>query len=101
MLKQRIITALALLAILLPALFADSPQPFLILSIVLIAAGSWEWGRMNGLNSFQSILSGLLCAVLCGFAWWAHWTVESPAWVWWLAGSSWGGANRLDVATWR
>ena len=105
MLKQRIITALALLAILLPALFADSPQPFLILSIVLIAAGSWEWGRMNGLNSFHSILSGLLCAILCGFAWWAHWTVESPAWVWWLAGSSWVGltASMLQrgVEGWR
>ena len=91
MLKQRIITALALLAILLPALFADSPHPFLFLSIVLIAAGSWEWGRMNGFNSSQSLLSGLLCAILCGFAWWAQWTSKSPAWVWWLAGSSWVG----------
>jgi phosphatidate cytidylyltransferase len=42
MLKQRIITALALLAVLLPALFADSPQPFLLLSILLIGAGAWE-----------------------------------------------------------
>ena len=60
---------------------------------------------MNGLNSFQSILSGLLCAVLCGFAWWAHWTVESPAWVWWLAGSSWVGLTawmlQRGVEGWR
>jgi phosphatidate cytidylyltransferase len=91
MLKQRIITALVLLAILLPALFADSPQAFLILSICLIAAGAWEWGRMNGLNPIQSLLSGLLCALLCGLAWWAQWTTDTQAWVWWLAGSSWVG----------
>jgi hypothetical protein len=41
MLKQRIITALALLAVLLPALFAETPQAFLILSTLLIAAGAW------------------------------------------------------------
>ena len=46
---------------------------------------------MNGFNFSQSLLSGLLCAILCGFAWWAQWTTESPAWVWWLAGSSWVG----------
>jgi phosphatidate cytidylyltransferase len=104
MLKQRIITALALLAILLPALFADSPQPFLILSIVLIAAGAWEWGRMNGFTSTQSLLSGLLCAISCGFAWWSQWTLESPNWVWWLAGASWVGLTawmlQRGVAGW-
>ena len=41
MLKQRIITALALLAILLPALFAADPLAFLLLSMLLIAAGAW------------------------------------------------------------
>lgn len=55
MLKQRIITALALLAVLLPALFAESPQAFLILSTLLIAAGAWEWARMNGMASVQSV----------------------------------------------
>jgi len=65
MLKQRIITALVLLAILLPALFADSPQPFLLLSILMIGAGAWEWGNMNGMSSRQSILSGVICVDLC------------------------------------
>jgi phosphatidate cytidylyltransferase len=104
MLKQRIITALALLAILLPALFAASPQPFLILSVILIAAGAWEWGRMNGFNSAQSLLSGFLCAILCGFAWWSQWTLESPNWVWWVAGASWVGLTawmlQRGVAGW-
>lgn len=93
MLKQRIITALALLAVLLPALFADSPQPFLILSILLISAGAWEWGKMNELSPVQSWLSGTLCAILCGVAWWADWTTDAPAWLWWLAGAIWVGLS--------
>jgi phosphatidate cytidylyltransferase len=91
MLKQRIITALALLAVLLPALFADSPQPFLLLSILMIGAGAWEWGNMNGMSSRQAILSGVICVDLCIFAWWAGWTTSTDAWVWWMAGASWVG----------
>ena len=47
MLLPRVITALVLLAILLPALFAASPTPFIALSLVLIAAAAWEWARLN------------------------------------------------------
>jgi len=91
MLKQRIITALALLAVLLPALFAQEPQAFLLLSALLIAAGAWEWARMNGMNSAQSVLSGVLCACLCVLAWWAGWTTHSATWLWGLAGAAWVG----------
>jgi phosphatidate cytidylyltransferase len=91
MLKQRIITALALLAVLLPALFAESPQAFLILSTLLIAAGAWEWARMNGMASVQSVLSGLMCTGMCSLAWWAGWTSQTETWLWWLAGSAWVG----------
>ena len=91
MLKQRIITALALLAVLLPALFAESPQAFLILSALLIAAGAWEWARMNGMASLQSVLSGVLCACMCALAWWSGWTSQTETWLWWLAGATWVG----------
>lgn len=91
MLKQRIITALALLAVLLPALFADSPQAFLLLSILMIGAGAWEWGNMNGLSQRLSLFSGLICIVMCALAWRADWTTHTDAWVWWLAGASWVG----------
>ena len=91
MLKQRIVTALALLAVLLPALFAETPQAFLILSIILIAAGAWEWANMNGLNRFQALFSGLACAALCAFSWWAGWTLQATTWLWSLAGSVWVG----------
>jgi phosphatidate cytidylyltransferase len=91
MLKQRIITALALLAVLLPALFAETPQAFLTLSTLLIAAGAWEWARMNGMASLQSVLSGLMCAGMCAIAWWAGWTSQTETWLWWLAGAAWIG----------
>jgi len=91
MLKQRIITALALLAVLLPALFADTPQAFLVLSILLIAAGAWEWANMNGLTRLQAVFSGLACASLCCLAWWAGWTTQTSTWLWSLAGSAWVG----------
>ena len=55
MLKQRIITAIALLAILLPALFWPTPTPFAAVTLVLIAAGAWEWGRLNGFRQSGSI----------------------------------------------
>ena len=48
MLKQRVITALLLLAVLLPALFSANKQYFMGLSLLMIAAGAWEWGRLNG-----------------------------------------------------
>jgi phosphatidate cytidylyltransferase len=91
MLKQRIITALALLAVLLPALFADSPQAFLFLSILMIGAGAWEWGKMNGMSQTQSLMAGMVCIGMCALAWRADWTTHTDAWVWWLAGSSWVG----------
>ena len=41
MLKQRVLTAIVLLAILLPALFYNSPAPFCVLALLMIAAGAW------------------------------------------------------------
>src|SRR6185312_10001033 len=70
MLRQRIITALILLAILLPALFYPSSQPFCAITLVLTAAGAWEWGRLNGCGSVAAALLGLVCVLLCvGVAW--------------------------------
>jgi phosphatidate cytidylyltransferase len=95
MLKQRIITALAMLAVLLPALFADSPQAFLILSGMLVSAGAWEWANMNGLNRPQSLASGLVCLGFCTLSAWLEWTAHTAPLVWWLAGASWVG-----ITTW-
>ncbi len=69
MLKLRIITALVLLAIFLPAFFADSAEPLAWLTLVLIAAGAWEWGLLMGLGMARSLGLGLVCVALCLGSW--------------------------------
>ena len=59
MLKQRILTAIVLLAILLPALFYPSHIPFACVMLVLIGAAAWEWGRLNGYSQRLSVFLGL------------------------------------------
>ena len=71
MLKQRVLTALVLLAILLPALFYQSPEPFCAIALVLIAAGAWEWARLNQYGPVASLLSGLVCVMACAASTWA------------------------------
>jgi phosphatidate cytidylyltransferase len=96
MLKQRVITALVLIAILLPALFAPIAWPFAVLSLVMIAAAGWEWGRLNGAGA-ASIALGAVVAVVCGAALWAGWGSAPPRLAWWLAFGVWvlGGAYVL------
>ena len=89
MLKQRVITAVVLLALLLPALFAVSPWPFMGLTVVLIAAGAWEWGRLNGVGSLQAWLGGLVCVVACALSSWAGWLQSTPPQLWLVAGAMW------------
>ena len=93
MLKQRVITALVLMAVLLPALFAASAWPFAVLSLVLMAVAGWEWGRLNGAGA-GSMPMGLLLAALCALALWAGWAAVPPPLVWWAATAVWvlGGA---------
>ncbi|MDT8998498.1 phosphatidate cytidylyltransferase [Paucibacter sp. APW11] len=97
MLKTRIITALVLLAILLPALFASSPLPFALLTLVLIAAAGWEWSRLNGAPGLPAWGMGLGLAALCAAS--LQWLglQAAPAWCWWLGGAIWvlGGAQAL------
>ena len=65
MLKQRVITAVVLLAILLPALFHSSIAPFAGFTLLLIVAAGWEWARLNGCGPTVARLLGLgLGAVL-------------------------------------
>jgi phosphatidate cytidylyltransferase len=94
MLKQRVITAIVLLAILLPALFWKTPEPFLVITLVLIAAGGWEWGRLNGLGQGANIGLGLVTLALCAGAWALGWTHAPSALLWTVVGALWvlGGA---------
>jgi phosphatidate cytidylyltransferase len=67
-LRTRILTALVLLAFLLPAVFASTPWPFAIVSLVLIAAAAWEWARLNGVNDIAAIGPGALLALAGAWA---------------------------------
>lgn len=89
MLKQRVITAVVLLAILLPALFWRTPEPFLAITLLLIAAGGWEWGRLNGLGSAGSIALGAITFVLCAAAWALGWIERPSALLWIVVGALW------------
>ncbi|WP_311220617.1 MULTISPECIES: phosphatidate cytidylyltransferase [unclassified Acidovorax] len=104
MLKQRVITALVLLAILLPALFYPSPQPFAAVVLVLMAAGAWEWARLNGVHGVGAVAVGAVCVALCGLTWALGGLQRPLPWVWALGGAAWvlGGAwlLRAGVAGW-
>jgi phosphatidate cytidylyltransferase len=89
MLKQRVITAVVLLALLLPALFAASPWPFALLSLLLIGAAGWEWARLNGGAGAGAVLLGLAVALACGAALRAGWVGAAPALPWWIATALW------------
>jgi phosphatidate cytidylyltransferase len=65
MLRERVITALVLLALLVSSLTASSPLPFALLTIVLIAAAGWEWGRLCGLPGWAAIASGVVLGLAC------------------------------------
>ncbi len=92
MLRQRIITALVLLAVLLPALFAPRAWPFAVVSLPLLAAGGWEWARLNAVRGHAAIGLGLLLALGCALALIDGWVYRAPAVLWlaasllWLAG---------------
>jgi phosphatidate cytidylyltransferase len=104
MLKQRIITAVVLLAILLPALFWPSAVPFAVVTLVLIAAGAWEWGRLNGLPQGAAIALAVVCLLACALSWYAGLLGRPLLTLWLLAGALWvlGGAwlLRAGVAGW-
>jgi phosphatidate cytidylyltransferase len=104
MLKQRVVTALVLLAVLLPAMFAATPWPFALLTLAFIAAAGWEWGRLNGLGAAGAIGLGAAVLVLCAAVLASGWLAAPPAMLWWLALLVWvlGGvrALRSGVSGW-
>ena len=69
MLKQRVITALVLLLICLPALFAQSVWPFMVVTLVMSTLGAWEWARMNSGTFMKAPIFGLLTLLLCLLDW--------------------------------
>jgi phosphatidate cytidylyltransferase len=99
MLKQRVITALVLLAVLLPALFAPIAWPFALLMMLMAGAAAWEWARLNSASALPALAMGAAVAVACALALLAGWVRVGPSVAWWLAFGVWvlGGALALRV----
>lgn len=97
MLKTRIITAVVLLAILLPVLFQTSPWPFAWVTVVMMGAAGWEWARLNGLPGTGAVAAGVALALACVWTLLLGGLNAPPAWVWSLASLAWvlGGAYAL------
>ncbi|MBC7719059.1 MAG: phosphatidate cytidylyltransferase [Chitinophagaceae bacterium] len=89
MLKDRVITAISLLVVLLPALFYHRPEPFFAVTLVLIVAAGWEWGRLNGCSQTSSLALAAVCLVLCAFAWYAGLLAKPSPLLWQLVGAAW------------
>ncbi len=104
MLKQRVITAVLLLAVLLPALFSPNRQFFMGLSLLMISAGAWEWGRLNGRSDMAAVLGGVLCLLAGAMAIDQGWGLHVPESLWLASGAAWvllgAWMIRLGVAGW-
>jgi phosphatidate cytidylyltransferase len=108
MLKQRILTAIVLLALLIPALWVDAPWPFALLSLLMIGAAGWEWARLNALPGLGAHLMGGAVMALCVAALQAVFLQGSPAEnllrLWWVGTLLWviGGSAALygGVGAW-
>lgn len=74
MLKQRVITALLLMAILLPTLWAQALWPFALLSLLFIGAAAWEWARLNDAPGWKAWVLGFGVAGTC-LALAEHWAL--------------------------
>jgi phosphatidate cytidylyltransferase len=71
MLRQRVITAVVLLALLLPALFATPTWPFELLTLAFVVAAGWEWGRLNGASGPVPVLLAVATGGLAAGLGWA------------------------------
>lgn len=104
MLKQRVITALVLLSLLLPALFYQDPAPFNLLALIFIAAATWEWARLNGYAQVASVVAAAVGTALCGLSWFGGLLDQSLPTLWRVVGALWvvlaAGLLRGGVSAW-
>lgn len=89
MLKQRIITAVLLLLVLVPAMLYSDPRPFMGFTLLLMAAAAWEWARLNGLQGLPAVAVGALCVLPCALAWVQGWVRLDLPMLWVSASAGW------------
>lgn len=66
MLKTRVITALVLMALLLPSLFYSSQAVWALLVAGFIGIAAWEWGALLGWKAIPRVVLGATTALFCG-----------------------------------
>lgn len=89
MLKQRVITALIMLAIVIPTLLTSSAWPFCLLALMFIAAGAWEWARMNGLKDSNAIYFASFFVLGAALSWYLGFLNMAMPNVWIIASGLW------------
>ena len=65
MLRTRVITALVLVALLLPGLFLLPQAYWALLAAAFIGVAGWEWGGLLGLGDRRRLLLGAALAAFC------------------------------------
>jgi phosphatidate cytidylyltransferase len=95
-LRERVITAAVLLALLLPALVVGAAWPFAVFALIGLSIGAWEWARLNGAGAI-AIPLGIVLALACAAALAAGWIDRPPAVVWWIATVLWVVVGALAV----
>ena len=89
MLQQRIITALVLLAILLPSVFYPDPIAFMVVAVILIAAGTWEWSNLNQCKPLTAYGLAALSVGGCLVAWYFDIALQPHRGLWLMVGAVW------------
>lgn len=105
MLKQRVMTAVLLLMVLIPTLLHPSEYPFGVVSLVLIACAAWEWSRLVGFAGVRAVVAAAVCAALCIALWRLGYLAHQLFTLWWVVSAVWAllGAWYLyrGVAQWQ
>ena len=89
MLKLRIVTALVLLGILIPALLHPNAFWIALAGTALVSAAAWEWGRLNQLGFYAAFAMSLLCIVFCSLVWTLNLFVYFDRQFWVVLGGVW------------
>ncbi len=97
MLGQRFVTAVVLVLLLLGALAASSAWPFALLTLALIAAAGWEWGRLNQAGKALSWAMGRAVGAAGAAALLAGWKQDAPDALWWVVALLWVGAGGVAL----
>jgi len=99
MLRQRVVTALVLVTLFLGSLMARSLWPFALLTLALVAAAGWEWGRLNQAGNGLALAMGAAVALAGAGALGQGWGERAPTPLWWIIASLWVACGVLALRT--